>query len=56
MEENRDGGDEVISFTITDGDRGVMASRLGEVKLIGGDSDFFIAEITGATSGRILTK
>ena len=33
-----------------------MASELGDIQLIGADSEFFIAELTGTTSGRILTK
>ena len=56
VDENRAAGDEVVSFTVTDGDRSVMASQLEEIELIGADSDFFIAEITSSSSGRILTK
>ena len=46
----------VVNFTITDGDRSVMASQLGDVGLVGTDARYFTAEITGPASGQILTK
>ena len=56
MAENEDPEDVVVSFSITDGDRSILASQIGEVQLIGVDSNFFTAEITGTTTGKILTK
>lgn len=56
MEENRAAGDEVVSFTVSDGDLSVMASQLAEVVLVGTDSDFFTANITSPNTGKIYTK
>ena len=56
MDENVEAGDVVVSFSITDGDRSIKASQIGAVQLIGEDGDFFTTNITGATTGQILTK
>ena len=56
MKENFAPGVIVVYFTITDGDRSITASELGDIQLIGSDGEFFTAEITSSTSGRIMTK
>ena len=56
MVENKATGEVVVTFSITDGDPIAAASELGDVQLIGVDGESFTAEITGTTTGRILTR
>ena len=56
VDENRPPGDVIISFTVEDNDEPGPAAEIGQLVFLGGDAQFFVAEITGPNSGQIRTK